>query len=60
MNVISSSSPLAALSSLDQLTLLQQMFETMSIPDAVYRETVTRHGDIIKAGGIKYGRNKVL
>lgn len=45
MNVISNSSPIVALSSLDQLTLLQQMFETISIPDAVYRETVAQNRD---------------
>jgi len=43
MNVISNSSPLVALSCLDQLCLLQQMFETVMIPDAVYRETVTQN-----------------
>ncbi len=43
MNVISNSSPLVALGCLDQLVLLQQMFETVVIPDAVYRETVTQN-----------------
>jgi len=43
MNVISNSSPLVALSCLDQLILLQQMFETVIIPDAVFRETVTHN-----------------
>jgi uncharacterized protein len=43
MNVVSNSSPLVALSWLDQLILLQQMFETVSIPDAVYRETVIQN-----------------
>ncbi len=43
MNVISNSSPLVALSSLDELTLLQQMFDTVTIPDAVYHETVTQN-----------------
>ena len=43
MNVISNSSPLVALGCLDQLTVLQQMFETVVIPDAVYRETVTQN-----------------
>lgn len=43
MKVISNSSPLVALGSLDQLSLLQQMFETVLIPDAVYHETVTHN-----------------
>ncbi|KPA18596.1 hypothetical protein MHK_001187 [Candidatus Magnetomorum sp. HK-1] len=41
MNVISNSSPLIALSCLDQLTILEHMFKSVVIPDAVYRETVT-------------------
>jgi predicted nucleic acid-binding protein len=43
MNVISNSSPLIALSSIDRLTLLHQMFDSVVIPDAVYRETVTQN-----------------
>ncbi len=43
MNVISNSSPLVALGCLDQLALLQQMFTTVTIPDTVYRETVTQN-----------------
>lgn len=43
MNVISNSSSLVALSSLDQLALLQHMFDTVTIFDAVYRETVTQN-----------------
>jgi len=41
MNVISNSSPLIALSCINQLTILKQMFKSIIIPDAVYRETVT-------------------
>ncbi|KPA13284.1 hypothetical protein MHK_006509 [Candidatus Magnetomorum sp. HK-1] len=40
MNVISNSSPLIALSCIDQLIILKQMFKSIVIPDAVYRETV--------------------
>lgn len=43
MLVISNSSPLVTLSRLDHLSLLQQMFNTVIIPDAVYRETVTQN-----------------
>ena len=43
MNVISNSSPLVALGCLDQLALLRQMFDTVTIPDAVYRETVIQN-----------------
>jgi hypothetical protein len=41
MNVISNSSPLIALSCIDQLVILKQIFKSIVIPDAVYRETVT-------------------
>jgi len=41
MNVISNSSPLIALSCIDQLIILKQIFKSIDIPDAVYRETVT-------------------
>jgi len=40
MIVISNSSPLIALSAIDQLTILKEMFNRIMIPDAVYRETV--------------------
>lgn len=43
MNVISNSSPLVALSSIDRLTLLQEIFGSITIPDAVYQETVTQN-----------------
>ena len=41
MNVISNSSPLIALSCIDQLVILKQIFKSIVIPDVVYRETVT-------------------
>ncbi len=41
MIVISNSSPLIALSSVDQLDILFQLFEIVYIPEAVYQETVT-------------------
>jgi uncharacterized protein len=43
MIVISNASPLIALSSLDRLTLLAQLFGVVSIPEAVYQETVTHN-----------------
>ena len=41
MIVISNSAPLIALSSVDQLDILFQLFEIVYIPEAVYQETVT-------------------
>ncbi len=43
MNVISNSSPLVALSSIDQLKILQQMFGIITIPEAVFQETVVQN-----------------
>ena len=40
MIVISNSSPLIALGSIDRLDLLFQLFEMVYIPEAVYQETV--------------------
>ena len=41
MIILSNSSPLIALSSLDRLDILAKLFTTVYIPEAVYRETVT-------------------
>jgi uncharacterized protein len=41
--VISNSSPLIALSSIDRLDVLACIFEKVYIPDAVYHETVTQN-----------------
>lgn len=41
MIIISNSSPLIALSSIDRLDILAHLFPTIYIPDAVYHETVT-------------------
>lgn len=41
MIVLSNSSPLIALSSIDRLDILANLFTTVYIPDAVYQETVT-------------------
>ncbi len=43
MMVISNSSPLIALSSVDQLDILFQLFEKVYIPEAVFQETVTEN-----------------
>ena len=42
-NIISNATPLIYLAKADQLSLLYEMFETIFIPDAVYREVVI-HG----------------
>lgn len=43
MIILSNSSPLIALSSLDRLDILAKLFTTVYIPDAVYHETVTEN-----------------
>ena len=41
-NIVSNATPLIYLAKADQLSLLHGMFETVFIPDAVYREVVTQ------------------
>ncbi|MCP4425717.1 MAG: DUF3368 domain-containing protein [Chloroflexi bacterium] len=44
MTIITNTGPLIALAKIDQLTLLQRLFESVSIPPAVQRELLAKSG----------------
>ena len=44
MTIITNTGPLIALAKIDKLTLLQQLFESVSIPPAVQRELLAKSG----------------
>jgi uncharacterized protein len=52
MNVVANSSPLIALGRVRQLAIFESLFKKISIPSAVYRETVEQATDTIQKQAI--------
>ena len=60
MIVVSNSSPLIALSRIDQLQILKGLFGRVYIPDTVYQETVTNCGIISQRSRISQATNEFI
>ena len=60
MIVISNSSPLIALSRIDLLHILKELFVYVYIPDAVYQETVTNCNVVLQRTRISQATNEFI
>ena len=59
MTIITNTGPLIALAKTDQLTLLQRLFKSVSIPPAVQRELLAKSGPEADLATLPYNNSSL-